>query len=99
MTVTRIFDHLDGASSNALEDAHFSRVARRMRRSSWWSATPVREEPAPVSGEIDTDATLLARLGEMAKALDPAALDHVMLSDTPKARAIVMLLKRVGSAP
>lgn len=46
--MSRIFDHLDGEP----EDRWFSKIARRMRRSPWWSRLPVRDEPKAISGEI-----------------------------------------------
>jgi hypothetical protein len=46
--MSRIFDHLDGEP----EDRWFSKIARHMRRSPWWSRLPVRDEPKAISGEI-----------------------------------------------
>ena len=48
MSTQRIFDHLDGVP----EDQRFSRVARNMRSSPWWSAVPARDEPDAISGEV-----------------------------------------------
>jgi hypothetical protein len=45
----RIFDHLDGLP----EDRVFSRVARAMVASAWWSSVPARDEPTTVAGEVD----------------------------------------------
>lgn len=45
----RIFDHLDDVP----ESRRFSRVAWEMWRSAWWITAPVRDEPAPVVGEIN----------------------------------------------
>ncbi len=48
----RIFDHLDGAPAD--EDRHLSRVARRMRESTWWRTVPLYQPPAAQAGEIET---------------------------------------------
>jgi hypothetical protein len=46
--MSRIFDHLDGEP----EDQWFSKIARHMRKSPWWTRLPVRDEPQATSGEI-----------------------------------------------
>lgn len=45
----RIFDHFTGGEP---EDQRFSRVARAMRRSPFWTSVPEYEAPAAVYGEI-----------------------------------------------
>ena len=42
----RIFDHLDGTP----EDARFSKIARAMHASPFWSSIPERDEPADAAG-------------------------------------------------
>lgn len=44
----RVFDHLVGAP----EDARFSKAARAMKSSPWWSSVPERDEPAATAGEV-----------------------------------------------
>lgn len=47
----RIFDHLDGCP----EDKQFSRVARAMVTSDWWTRVADRDEPAAVAGEVNPE--------------------------------------------
>lgn len=46
----RIFDHLEGSP----DDRYFSRIARQMHGSAWWSSVPVYVAPRPVSGEVES---------------------------------------------